>query len=142
MSIPFSFWLGGWFTMMWVGIGSAVLGAGTSLYGANKQAKSVAEANATNDARLAEQNQSAWNAYLLSRGVNPAGAATGSLPSNPQPVNSKLPLWATSSFAKPGATKTWRKKGSGTPPVGTLARNTSFSGAPSSNPYVIQSESF
>lgn len=52
-------------------------------------------ANNENQALQAKQNQSAWAAYLMSRGVNPNGAETGTIPSNPQAINSKLPLWAT-----------------------------------------------
>lgn len=81
-------------SMMWVGIGSLALGTGASLYGASRQAGAVRDANAQNAELQREQNQSAWNAYLLSRGINPGGAATGEIPSNPQPVNSRLPLWA------------------------------------------------
>lgn len=81
-------------SMMWVGISTAVLGTGAQLYGANKQAKAVEAANKQNAELQAQQNQSAWNAYLMSRGVNPNGAATGSIPTNPQAINTKLPLWA------------------------------------------------
>ena len=108
-----------------------------SAYGSKKQTDAVEDANAANDARLAKQDQSAWNAYLLSRGVNPAGTATGTLPTSAEAVNFKLPLYARASFTKPGATKTWRKKGSTVAP-GTLARgNTSFAQPAASNPYVL-----
>lgn len=117
--------------------GTAALGAGASMYGANKQSKDNAAANATNDARLAKQDQSAWNAYLLSLGIKPNRATTGELPTTNEAVNRKLPAWASASFTKPGAQKTWRKKGS-TAPVGTLARGTTnFQSAPASNPYVM-----
>jgi len=97
--------------------GSAILGAGVSAYGANKQAKANAAAQADNKALQEEQNRSAWASYLMSRGVNPAGAQTGQLPSNPQPINARLPLWATASFSK--GPKKWRKKGAYAP-AGTL----------------------
>lgn len=79
----------------WVAIGVGVAGAAASVYGANKQAKSNKEAQASNAALQGDQNQSAWASYLLSRGVNPTGAQTGQLPSNPQAVNTRLPLWAS-----------------------------------------------
>lgn len=105
--------------MSWIAvatIGAGALGAGVSAYGAKKQSKAVESANEANDARQAEQNQSAWNAYLISRGINPAGAKTGELPQNAQAVNSKLPLWATANFKTPGSQMTWRKKGSSPTP--------------------------
>ena len=117
-------------SMLWVGVGSAVLGAGASAYGANKQAKAVKAASAENAASQDAQNASAWANYLMTRGVNPAGAATGQLPSNPQAINSRLPLWASASFRQPGTQKVWRKKGTGTPSVGTLARGSSFNTVP------------
>lgn len=119
-----------------IALGVGLAGVGASIYGANKQAKAVKEANTTNDARLARQDQSAWNAYLISRGVNPGGAATGMLPTNPEAVNFKLPLYARASFTRPGAQKTWRKKGTAVAP-GTLSRNT-FMPSASANPYVPQ----
>jgi len=82
-------------SMMWVGIGSAVLGAGTSLYGASQQKKANQSALDQNAALQEEPNRSAWASYLMSRGVNPAGAKTGEIPTNPQAINAKLPLWAS-----------------------------------------------
>lgn len=119
-----------------VALGIGVAGVAANVYGANKQAKAVDAANATNDARLAKQDQSAWNAYLLSLGIKPGGAATGSLPTNPEAVNRKLPFYANASFTRPGAQKTWRKKGTTVAP-GMLSR-TGFSPSASSNPYVPQ----
>lgn len=126
----FAFWLGGWFTMMWVGIGTGVAGLAAGAYGANKQSKAVKAASAENAAQQDKQNASAWANYLMTRGVNPAGAATGQLPSNPQAINTKLPLWASASFRQPGTQKVWRKKGTGLPPVGRLARDNTFATAP------------
>lgn len=103
---------------LWVGLGIAALSAGASVYGANKQSKAVKAAAATNAASQDSQNQSAWASYLLSRGVNPQGAATGTLPENPQGINAKLPLWANAAFTS--GPKGWRKKGTGGAPVGTL----------------------
>lgn len=126
----FAFWLGGWFTMMWVGIGTGVAGLAAGAYGANKQSKAVKAASAENAAQQDKQNASAWANYLMTRGVNPAGAATGQLPSNPQPINTRLPFWASASFRTPGTQKVWRKKGTGTPAVGTLSRGSAFATAP------------
>jgi hypothetical protein len=81
--------------MMWVGIGTAVLGAGTSIYGANKQKQAQQDANNANQASIADADQSAWNAYLMQRGLNAGGTAPfGVIPQNAQAVNQKLPLWA------------------------------------------------
>jgi hypothetical protein len=96
---------------------TAAVGAGVSMYGANKQAKANQAATATNARLQEEQNRSAWASYLMSRGVNPAGAQTGQLPSNPQAINSRLPLWATASFSK--GPKKWRRKGAYAP-AGTI----------------------
>lgn len=115
-------------SMMWVGIGSAVLGAGTSLYGAKKQANATQYASAQNAALQDKQNQAAWANYLMQRGLNPNGAVTGQLPTNPQAINTRLPLWATANFAAPGATSRWVKKGS-LPTPGTLAM-TAYNRAP------------
>ncbi len=102
----------------WVAIGVGVAGVAVSAYGANKQSKDNKAAIASNATLQDEQNRSAWASYLMSRGVNPAGAQTGQIPANPQAINAKLPLWANASFAS--GPKVWRKKGSGGAPVGTL----------------------
>lgn len=110
-------------SMMWVGIGTAALGAGASIYGADKQSKAVKEASAENAAAQDRQNASAWANYLMTRGVNPAGAQTGQIPANPQAINAKLPLWATANFKRPGAQPRWVKRGTSTMP-NTLSRGT------------------
>ena len=115
-------------SMMWVGIGSAVLGAGASLYGANKQAGASKDAANQNAALQDKQNQAAWANYLMTRGLNPNGAVTGQLPTNPQAINTRLPLWATANFAAPGTKSRWVKKGT-VPTAGTLA-TTSYTPAP------------
>lgn len=125
-------------SMMWVGLGSAVLGAGTSLYGANKQSKANQSAQDQNAALQREQNAAAWANYLMSRGVNPAGATTGQIPTNPQAINAKLPLWASARFAQPSAQKTWRKKGAASP--GTLVRNPSFAGGAPAESYAMPAQ--
>lgn len=104
----------------WVAVavgGSALVGAGASMYGANKQSKANQAAQAENAELQREQNNSAWASYLMSRGVNPMGAQAGVLPSNPQPINARLPLWATASFST--GPKKWRRKGAYAAP-GTL----------------------
>lgn len=110
-------------SMMWVGIGSAVLGAGTSLYGANKQSKDNRAAQAENARLQEQQNAAAWANYLMQRGLNPNGATTGQIPQNAQAINTRLPLWASANFAKPGAPRRWVKKGT-LPQSGGLARQT------------------
>lgn len=118
----------------WVAVGVGVAGVATSMYGANKQSKDNKAAQAQNAALQEQQNAQAWANYLMTRGVNPNGAATGQIPTNPQAINSRLPLWATANFAKPGAQKTWRKKGS-TPTANTLSRGGTYYNAPSADPY-------
>lgn len=109
-------------SMAWVAVGTAVLGAGASIYGSQQQKKAIQNAANQNAQSQADQNAAQWASYLMQRGVNPAGAATGQIPANPQAINAKLPLWATAYFTKPGSTGSgatrWRKKGTG---VGTLA---------------------
>jgi hypothetical protein len=51
----FSFWLGGWFTMMWIGIGAVVLSAGTTFYGMQQQKKAANQA-AQVDTDVADYN--------------------------------------------------------------------------------------
>ena len=82
--------------MAWVAIGTAVLGAGASIYGANKQSKSQGETNAANRAAIEQADRGAWNTYLMQRGLYGGNAPTGTIPGM-QPggaVNTRLPLWA------------------------------------------------
>lgn len=74
--------------------GSAVLGAGVSMYGANKQSKDNRAAQDQNAQLQREQNNSAWQSYLMARGLNPMGAAAGTIPQGAPALNTKLPLWA------------------------------------------------
>lgn len=107
-------------SMAWVAAATAVIGAGTSIYGANKQSDAIADANRINQQTQTDQNRAAWAAYLMTRGVNPTGAATGQIPTNPQAINTRLPLWANANFAT-GKTG-WRKKGSAGATPNTLIR--------------------
>lgn len=89
------------------GIISAVVGAGTSLYGSNKQAKAnaatnaanakaVSDTNATNKAMADEANKLAWAQWLLQRGINPGSSVTpGVIPQGTGAVNTRMPAWAT-----------------------------------------------
>lgn len=92
--------------------GAAILGAGATVYGANKQASAQSDANAANAASVAGSDQSAWNSYLLSRGIQGNNAPTGTIPTDGAAVNTKLPLWAnvTTTPAGGGVAK-WVKKG-------------------------------
>lgn len=77
-------------------IGSAVIGAGASAYGARKQAKADAAAQEQNRQAVERQNRLEWAQYLMSRGINPGGdVAPGQLPTSGSPMNSRLPLWAS-----------------------------------------------
>ena len=73
-------------------IGGA-LGAGATVYGANKQAKANASAQDKNYQQFQESERNNWRNYLMQRGINPNGAETGQLPANATPINSRLPLW-------------------------------------------------
>jgi TctA family transporter len=100
------FWaVGGWF--VWAAIAVGVIGAGVSLYGANKQSKDNKAAQDQNAALQAQQNQSQWANYLMQRGIMPTvGTNPGVMPGPGQSriVNTKLPLWATVPQGyKPGA---------------------------------------
>lgn len=99
-------------TSLWIGLATVAVGAGSAIYGANQQKKANQAAVSANQANADQTNQSAWNSYLLSRGVNPAGAATGTIPTNGQAVNTKLPLWANVSRPS-GAAKGFRLTASG-----------------------------
>lgn len=109
----------------WVALAVGVAGVATSAYGANKQSKDNKAAAATNAGLQEDQNRSAWASYLMSRGVNPQGAQTGEIPTNPQAINARLPLWANASFST--GPKKWRKKGTYAP-AGTLAKSPTFAG--------------
>jgi hypothetical protein len=75
--------------------GGAIVGAGVSLYGANKQAQNQKDANAANTANIDKSNNLQWNEYLMQRGIQPTGqTTTGQVPTSFTPVNSRLPLWA------------------------------------------------
>lgn len=102
----------------------ALAGAGgiaAGVFGANKQAGTIEDANKANIASQDKTNAAAWSAYLMTRGVNPNGAVTGQIPTNPQAINSRLPLWANANFAT-GRTG-WRKKGAGGGTANTLSRS-------------------
>lgn len=88
-------------------IGAAVIGAGATAYGANKQAKASKAAandtNAMNAANTLATNKTNWSNYLMTRGIAPTGDVTpGVLPAAGQfrSVNAKLPLWAKWSTAE------------------------------------------
>jgi hypothetical protein len=118
----------------WVAVaigGSAVLGAGVTMIGANKQSKAIKDAQNTNAELQGQQNNSAWQAYLMSRGLDPMGATAGNMPGGVRAINAKLPLWATVNMKVPGAKPTWRKKGSNAP-ANTLARLPAVAAEPTS----------
>jgi hypothetical protein len=72
------------------------LGAGASLYGANKQSKNQKATDASNRAAIQESDLNSWRGYLMQRGLNPSGVTTfGQIPTNAQAVNTRLPLYAT-----------------------------------------------
>lgn len=114
---------------------AAVAGAGTAIYGATQAGSAQDSANATNAASVAANNNANWQNYLMERGINPDGAAAGTIPTNPQAVNAKLPLYANvnvSNGIPAGATR-WAKAGTPAPATNmTLA--TSAAPAPAAAP--------
>ncbi len=80
----------------WAAVGVGIAGIGTSLYGANKQRQAQEDANRENRAAIEGADRSAWNSYLMQRGIYGNNAATGTIPGM-QPggaTNTRLPLWA------------------------------------------------
>lgn len=103
--------------------GAAIAGLGVSAVGISQQNKANNAANATNQEAIAKADQSAWNSYLMGRGIYGGNAAPGVIPTNAQAVNSKLPLWANVTRTPAGGgTARWVKKGTiPTPATSTLA---------------------
>lgn len=93
---------------------AAVAGAGAAVYGASQAGKAQDAATAAGSASAAASDNSAWHSYLLSRGLDPTGAATGQIPQGAAPVNTRLPLWASVTATPPGGTTParWAKVGS------------------------------
>lgn len=91
--------------MPWIPIAATALGIGASLYGANKQSKDNASAQAQNAALQKEQNNAQWANWLMSRGIAPTTPVdAGVMPTegNFRAVNTRLPIWAT--MTRPTAT--------------------------------------
>ncbi len=86
----------------WVALATAAIGAGTAVYGASQQKKANQQAQAANAALQDKQNQSAWDAWVMTRGIAPDGSAPGVLPTNGRAVNTRLPLWANVSTTPGG----------------------------------------
>lgn len=82
----------------WAAVGVGVAGIGASMYGANKNAKAQAAANAANVQAQEDANRIAYEQWLMTRGVGRNG----------EPVNTRLPLWATAP-AGFGVPKTQRR---------------------------------
>lgn len=91
-------------------------GIGASLYGANAQAKAQSGADNANRAAAAEADRTAWQRYLLQRGLYAGpNVANGQIPAGAQSVNSRLPLWANAKFTT--SAPTWRRKAQAAPPA-------------------------
>jgi hypothetical protein len=84
-----------------VAIGAAVLGAGASVYGANKQSKAIKSANAANQQAVQNTNDANYRLWLESRGVGPSGQA----------VNTKLPRWMGATVGTGGGGRQIVRKG-------------------------------
>lgn len=89
---------------IWGAVAVAAVGAGASLYGANKQAKAQSGADNANREAIKESDLNGWKAYLMQRGLNPSGVTSfGQIPTNAQAVNTRLPLYANIRRAVPAA---------------------------------------
>lgn len=98
-------------TLAWTAAGTAILGAGTALYGANRQSKDQAKANAENKLAVEQADLRAWQNYLMQRGLNPQGVTQfGQIPTNAAAVNTRLPLWATVQQTTPVGPPTTAKR--------------------------------
>jgi hypothetical protein len=76
-------------------VASAVVGAGASVYGSDKQSADSKAAAAANQQGVTAANDESWTSYLASRGVQTAGNVPyGEYPGGAA-INTKLPLWAT-----------------------------------------------
>lgn len=83
-------------------LSAAAAGVGATLYGANKQAKANQSAQNANIAQQDKQNDAAWTAWLMSKGVQPTSSVTyGTMPAAgaSKAVNTRLPLWANVNFS-------------------------------------------
>ena len=69
---------------MWISGATLLVGAGTSIYGADKQRKLNNQAKDANKAENQSVRDENLRRYLMTRGVG----------ANGMPINSKLPLWA------------------------------------------------
>lgn len=111
------FWtFGGWFTMAWIAVGTAVVGGIASVAGENAQAGAISDAADKNAAAQRDQNNAAWSNYLMTRGIAPTGQVTaGVLPTagSYNAVNSRLPLWAN--VTSSNGPQRWVKKGTAAP---------------------------
>ena len=117
---------------LWVGIGALVVGAGTSLYSANAQKKASQAATNANVASQDKVNDSAWTAWLMSKGIQPTTpVSAGTIPTagNYSAINTRLPIWANVNYgtSAPGSNGGMRLVKKGSP---TTAGITGFAKAP------------
>jgi hypothetical protein len=83
---------------LWIGLGAIAVGTAGTLYSTNAQKKANQSAQNANQAQQDKQNDFSWNAWLMSKGVQPNApltAGTMPTPGGYSAVNTKLPLWAT-----------------------------------------------
>ena len=88
-------------TSLWVGVGTLVLGAATSLYSANAQKKANQGAQNANATAQDKQNAASWTNWLMTKGIMPTTpVAAGVMPSagGYAAVNTKLPIWANVNY--------------------------------------------
>lgn len=88
-------------SMAWVAVGTAVLGAGTTLYGINAQKKANQATAETNAETQDKQNRAAWSNWLMTKGIAPTTSVeAGVMPTAGKytAVNTKLPFWANVTY--------------------------------------------
>lgn len=93
-------------------VGSGLIGAGTALYGANKQSQDNRAAQDQNARLQQDQNNAQWTNWLMTRGVAPTSPVTaGVMPTagNYTATNTRLPLWANINLPTPRAAPTGAK---------------------------------
>jgi hypothetical protein len=86
---------------MWIAGATMIVGAGSAIYGADKQRKLTNQTNDANRLAATSADQTNFDRWLMTRGIGEGGA----------PVNTKLPLWATVTRGAPRADGTagrWR----------------------------------
>lgn len=118
---------GGYFTWSGIAVGVGLLGVGTSLVGANKQAGAIDSANQANQQAQQQQNNLQWQAWLMSKGIQPTNPVTaGTMPTSFTAINTRLPLWANVNVSRALPSSTGRAPIAPPAPAPTRTGGTPF----------------